>query len=146
MTEGVRCKYRYFMETVQTFVSSCALARLSTAMAKKTFSSVSVRKAVKNKTKLWEPIDVWCPPRPFLNETETDLTESCQYSLCFLTSHGLMLMLALRLPHRHENSINLLTELSPRSQTTPFSFSKTCNDCRKNIMGRYEFNFPTLSI
>lgn len=31
----------------QTFVSSCALARLSTAMAKKTFSSVSVMKQLR---------------------------------------------------------------------------------------------------
>lgn len=35
--------------TTQTFVSSCALARLSTAMAKKTFSRVSVVMAVRSK-------------------------------------------------------------------------------------------------
>lgn len=37
------------LKTVQTFVNSCALARLSTAMAKKTFSSVSVKMSVKDK-------------------------------------------------------------------------------------------------
>lgn len=37
------------LTTVQTFVNSCALARLSTAMAKKTFSSVSVVMSVKDK-------------------------------------------------------------------------------------------------
>lgn len=37
------------LKTVQTFVNSCALAKLSTAMAKKTFSSVSVVMSVKDK-------------------------------------------------------------------------------------------------
>lgn len=46
-----------------TFVSSCALARLSTAMAKKTFSRVSDIRAVQNKhTTLKFRVDAKIPP------------------------------------------------------------------------------------
>lgn len=78
---------------MQTFVSSCALARLSTAMAKKTFSRVSVMKAVKSASNCGN-LSGFVLPSPFQRYKQmlNNLDSSC---ICFLfwglpiASHGL---------------------------------------------------------
>lgn len=83
-------------EGTQTFVSSCAFAKLSTAMAKKTFSSVSVMTEVREQGRPKQ----WAAPDTHVDE-EADCTaphcwlqaSQLQHSVTILIAHTLWAML-----------------------------------------------------